>query len=267
MATKKTTPTTEVVERPTTAVALPADMVEELAKYAKDDAAKERPSLSKISLKSGMMTYMGAQVPGDKMDVVILAVAFRNTWYAGAYDPDNIANPACFAISLDGEDMAPHENVKNPVNATCEGCPKAQWGTAVRDGKPSRGKACKEGRRMLVIPAQAAASAELVKKAEMAVIDIPVTSVAAYGNFVNALGAMGRPMWSVFTEVKLVRDPRVQFRLEYSPHDYVNDPEVIRAIQARLEDAQRIVTLPYDETELVPKEEKPAPAGKFTKRK
>lgn len=239
------------------AVALPAEMAAELAQYAKDDAAKERPQISKISLKSGMMSYMGAQVPGDKMDVVILAVAFRNTWYPNRYDPDNVVNPACFAISLTGDDMTPHENVKEPVNPTCDGCKNAEWGTAMRDGVPSRGKACKEGRRMLVIPAGSLTSADSVKKAEMAVVDIPVTSVKSYGTFVNTMGALGRPMWTAVTTLAVVRDLKTQFRLTFDPVQFINDVGVIRALQARLEDAQRIVTLPYDETELVPKEEVP----------
>jgi hypothetical protein len=250
-------PGTAVAAPAGTAVALPAELASELAQYAKDDAAKERPQISKISLKSGMMSYMGAQVPNDKMDVVILAVAFRNTWYPNRYDPDNVVNPSCFAISLTGEDMSPHENVKEPVHETCEGCPNAEWGTAMRDGVPSRGKACKEGRRMLVIPAGAIDSAEAVKKAEMAVVDIPVTSVKSYGTFVNTMGALGRPMWTAITTLSVVRDLKTQFKLNFDPKSFINDVGVIRAIQARLEDAQRIVTLPYDETELVPKEEAP----------
>jgi hypothetical protein len=236
------------------AVALPADLAAELAGEAKDAAAKERPSVSKVSFKSAMMTYMGNPVPGDKLDVILLAVAFRNTWYAGAYDPDNIVNPSCFAISSDGEDMAPHENVKEPVSKTCDGCPKAQWGSAIRDGKPSRGKACKEGRRLIAIPAAVLEADDVekaIKGAEMAVMDIPVTSVGNYGTYVNALAAtMSRPMYTVITTVSLHRDARTQFQVKFTPIEAINDAVAIRALRARLEEAQRIVMTPYDETEL-----------------
>lgn len=255
-----------------TAVALPPELAEELAGAAKDAAAVERPKLSKISFKSGMMSYMQTPVPGDFMDMILLATAHRNTWYAGAYDQDNIVNPTCFAIKASRDDeteMIPHENVKEPVHATCEGCPKNAWGSAMRDGKPSRGKACKEGRRILVIPAavlDAADPIQALKTAEKAVIDVPVTSVGNYGNFVNALNAtVQRPMWSVITRVQVVRDVRTQFKVTFTPMNYINDTGAIRALRSMLEDAERIVTLPYDETELAGKEPEPVKPNKFTK--
>lgn len=253
------------------ALALPADLMAELAGAAKDAAASERPKLSKISLKSGMMTYQGAQIPGDAMDVVILACGYRNTFYSGAYDPDNITNPTCFAISSNGEDMEAHPNVAlsnipvssqkvpRPTPRSCEGCSKNDWGTAIRDGKPSKGKACKEGRRMLIVPADGIANLEAFKTAEMAVVDVPVTSVDNFANYVNTLSAaVQRPMWAVVTKLKLVRDLRTQFKLTFEALYAINDADVIRAIKGRLDDAMRIATIPFDETEL----DKPAaPAG------
>ena len=260
------------------ALALPADLAAELAGYAKADSAVERPKISKISFKSGMMSYMQQQVPNDSMDVILLSTAFRNTFYGGAYDPDNIVNPTCFAIkaSRDGEaEMMPHPNVAEPIHPSCAGCPKNEWGSAIRDGKPSRGKACKEGRRVLVIPAgvlDADDPVQAIKAAEKAVFDVPVTSVANYGNFVNTLAAtMNRPMWSVVTNLKLVRDMRTQFKLVFTPMRPINDSDLIRALQSMLEDAERTVTIPYDESYLAG-EEKAAPApstvkaSKFTKK-
>lgn len=255
MATQKTQ--TAVAVKPQAALALPASVAAELAGYAKADAAVERPKISKISFKSGMMSYMGQPVQGDAMDMILLATAFRNTWYSGSYDPDNIVNPSCFAIKASREadaEMAPHENVAEPMHPTCSGCPKNEWGSAMRDGKPSRGKACKEGRRILVVPASVLDADDpvaAIKAAEKAVIDIPVTSVGGYSNFVNTLAAtIQRPMWSVVTKVQVVRDMKTQFKVTFTPMSAINHPEVIAALKNVLEDAERIVTLPYDETEI-----------------
>src|SRR5262245_16268365 len=94
--------TTLPAVRASGAVALPADLVADLAQHAKDAAAKERPSVAKISFRNGVMTYLSSEVPGNSMDMILLSTAFRNTWYPQPWDPNNLVNPACFAISLTG---------------------------------------------------------------------------------------------------------------------------------------------------------------------
>jgi hypothetical protein len=256
------------------AVALPSDLLAELAGAAKQAAAMERPKVAKISLRAGMMQYMQQAVPGNTMEVVVLACAFRNTWYAGSFDPDNIVNPNCFAIAVakggGAPVMVPHPNVKEPVHETCDGCPKAQWGTAVRDGKPSRGKACKEGRRLILMPVSALESAEAVKSAELALMDLPVTSVNNWATYVNSVASvLNRPFWAVTANVGVAPDVRTQFQVKFTPTDAISDPDVIRAIQARLEEAERLVSTAFDETELMgEKGEKvlaPAKKTKFTR--
>lgn len=231
------------------AVALPADLAAELAAEAKDAAAKERPSVSKISLKSGVMTFMNQPLPGNKIDCVVLTAAFWNKFYEGRYNPSNIVNPTCFAVKLDnGDDMEPHENVENPISEACDGCPNMEWGS---DPGGGRGKACKETRRLAVLPADVFKSLEDLRKAEIAVVDVPVTSVRNYGNFVNTLSAsVKRPMWSVVTELSVVPDPKTQFKLVFQPRALINDPELLQLLKARVEEAQRAVGQPYDEAYL-----------------
>ena len=249
---------TAVAVRASGAVALPADLAAELAQHAKQAAAVERPSVSKISLKGGMMSYMGGVVPGDKMDVIILVAVARNAYYKDPYNPDVIVNPTCFAIAEVTEDleMVPHENVSQPCNPTCEGCPKAEWGS--EEHRPnSRGKACKETRRLVVMPADAAKDAETVKKAELAILDVPVTSVKNYSNFVNAIATtVNLPMWACVTNLSLQRDPKVQFFLRFTPLSGLGDADVIRALQARLDEALRIALIPHDEASIAPENQK-----------
>ena len=249
------------------ALALPSDLAAELAGYAQEAAAKERPSISKISLKSGMMQYQGQPMPGNKMDVIIIAYAYRNALYKNKYDPNNVVNPNCFSISLVEEGMAPHENVVEKEHATCDGCPNAEW--ASDPNSPSgRGKWCKEGRRLIAMPAAAMASAEAIAKAELAIVDVPVTSVGNFGNYVNTLSAaVKRPMWAVVTTLQVVPDAKTQMKLTFTPVEMINDASVIHAIKERMAEAERAALVPYDESAIAGDAKPAAPVkkGKFTR--
>lgn len=262
--TAQNTPAGALVATPASgALALPADLAAELAEHAKEAAAKERPSVSRISLKSGMMNIGGDPVPGNNLDIVIVGGAYRNVYYAGAYDPDNIVNPDCFALADDMDGMAPHENVTSPQGEDCTSCPKAQWGSAMKNGKPSRGKACKQTRRLVVIPANQCESVEDVLGAELAIIDVPVTSVKNYATLVNTLSTtLNLPVWAVVTNVLVRPHARNQFEVVFTPLRAAGDADIIRALQKRRDDAMRIALTPYDGTggEADPDAETAAPA-------
>ena len=233
------------------ALALPAELAAELAAEAQDAAAQERPSVSKISLKSGVIAYMGAAVPGNALEGILLVGAKWNRYYAGKYDPNNIVNPTCFAIAgVEADEMAPHENVSEPVNPTCKGCPNLEWGS--NPNSPSgRGKACSESRRLVFLPKDALASVDAINKAEMAVIDLPVTSVREYANYINSLSvSVKRPMWAVVTRVSLTPDMKTQFKVNFTPIQLVDDADLLRALKARQVEGLRAATIPYDESYL-----------------
>lgn len=249
MATKGTKSAAEVavVVPSVGAVALPADLAAELAGYAKDQSSKERPKVGRISLKSGMMAYNGNDIDGNSMPAVILFAGHRNVYYEGMYDPDNIVNPTCFALAEDGAEMTPHPNVTKPVGHDCKSCPKGQWGSAVRNGKPSRGKACKETRRLVLMPTSALKSPDDVKTAELAILDVPVTSVGNYGNLVNQLDTLfNLPTFAVITQVAVRHHKVNQFEVIFSPLDRINDAAVVRAIMTRRDEAARIALTPYE---------------------
>jgi hypothetical protein len=260
MATTKVIPktqTTAVAVRKTTAVALPTSALAELEKYAKDDAAKERPSVTKLSLKGGMLAYQGQEMPNNEMEVIILSATFMNTLYLGAYDPDKIVNPDCFALAMDEEDLKPHEDVADPYGSEdghCKGCPNAEWGTGLRDGKPTRGKLCKEKRRLVVMPAEDGAD---YAKSELAILEISVTNVGHYASYVNTLAAsIKRPMWAVRTLIKVSRHRVNQYQLDFSPVGFIETMEELDAIKGRRDAAMRLALMPFSaKTE----EEEPAP--------
>ena len=242
------------------AVAMPADLAAEMAKYAKDEAAAERPSVSKIGLRGGMLAYGGQPITGNVLPCVILVAAHRNAYYDQPFDPNNLQNPVCFALSEDGEGMEAHENVpdenvpkddpekERATDRSCTGCAMNAWGSDPKVN--SRGKACKETRRLVVIPASALTSAEDCLKGELAVLDIPVTSGSNYRNFVNGVAASANvPPWIVMTHISTERHPKNQFMVTFTPMSVVADPAVIDALRRKKDEALRLALLPYDEVQ------------------
>lgn len=240
-----------------TAVALPSSLMERLASQAKDEAAKERPSVSKISLRGGLLAYQSQPIANNVLPCVILCAVYRNAMYDGPFDPNNIKNPVCFALSKDGENMEAHPNVPNenvPATAEdktrqtprdCDGCSANAWGSA---GGGSRGKLCKETRRLVLLPASALESEEAAQKGELAVLDIPVTSGKNYSNFVNALAASaGIPPWAAVTNISTERDAKTQFKVTFTPTSVVASEEVLNVLEKRRDEAVNLAMTPYDE--------------------
>ena len=229
------------------ALALPADLAAELAAEAKDAAAKERPSVGRISLKSGVMSFGGAPVAGNAMDAIIVGGAYRNVYYSGRYDPDHIVNPDCFALADDDEGMEPHENVNSPQHENCAGCPMGQWGS---DPNGGRGKACKQTRRLILLPADVLDQEDVpaaILASELAIVDVPVTSVKNYANLVNTLSAtINLPVWAVVTNLYVTPDARTQFKLNFTAMRPAGGAEILQALKKRRDEALRIALTPYD---------------------
>ena len=175
------------------------EFLAELAAQAKAAAAKERPDLARVSTRAGILAYNGEAIKGNKLQCVIVGMAYENAYYIDEFDADNPKNPACFALTTDDAAMQPHAVVpikfsqldKGPAPAAdCSGCWAAQWKSDPNGGK---GKACKQKRRLLLLPTDALESPEAVRKAELAVLTMPVMSVKNYSKYVNGLAAQGDP--------------------------------------------------------------------------
>lgn len=243
-----------------------------LAERAKAAAARERPAVGNFSLKSGVLSYAGSPIPGNKTEAIIMAAAFRNVWYANRYDPNNIVNPNCFALSMSDEGMAPHENVSEPAHDTCAGCPYNEWGS---DPNGGRGKACKQSRRLVMIPAAALTQPDPVagvQSAEFAKMDLPVTSVKNYSSFVNTLAASANvPPFAAVAEISVVPDAKTQFKVMFKPMRVLPSEEVLNAVMARLNAAEALALEPYEETatadDAQPEPAAPAPAAKKASKK
>jgi len=241
---------------------LPVRWEEELERYGKQVATLERPALSQISLRGGVMTYQGQNVPNNKLDVIVVASVFENRWFKNRFDPNKRENPNCFALSIDGKDMVPHEVSPERQSETCEDCPLFQWGS---DPNGGRGKACKQVRRLALLPASFLATTDAnLSTLEMALLSIPVTSGRNWANYVHAVSAeYKRPYWAVLTEIAVVPHKTHQFEVKFTTKNIVNE-QYLKALLDRVNSAQAVLMSPYDYSGAEASEEvaPPSKAGK-----
>jgi len=215
---------------------------DELAKLAVDSVKAEQAGLGAtfLSTKSGALTYRGNPITGNKLQCVILAAPVERLYYDTRYDPTKLVGPKCFAIAAIATGMGPTDRVEGKQHDTCEGCPKNEWGSATNGGK---GKACRETRRLLLIPADSIGSVDAVKAAEVAALRPPVTSLKNYATYVQTVATtLKRPPLAVISEIAVVPDAKTQFKVTFSLIKAIDDPGIIRALMDRAEtETQRAI--------------------------
>lgn len=158
-----------------------------------------------ISFKGGVITLAGEKI-GQKMDAVILASQYERVFYASAYDPDNTAAPICY--SRDG--AGPHEQSHDKQHTSCKDCPHNRFGSA-ENGK---GKACKEGLRLALVPP------DVLAKPDLATTDIfgaklSVTNIKAFQDYATVVTNKGITPEMVVTTVNVVPDAKNQYAVSF----------------------------------------------------
>lgn len=232
---------------------------EELAKYAENKAKEEASvSLGKFfSVKSGVLSFNGNVIPGNKMNVVVLDSILENHLYEDAYDPDSPASPVCFAFGREDKDMAPHEKSLKPQNETCKGCPHNEWGSADK----GRGKACKNVRRLALVPESAVEDADALDAEETAYLKLSVMNVKGWAAYVQNLSAtLKRPPFAVVTEISVVPDAKSQFKISFKYVESINNSDMLDAILKKVKVTEETIGFPYQAMEAPP----PAKPNKFT---
>jgi len=228
---------------------------DQLAALAKRAVEVERPQGSTIGLRAGQLTYQGTAVPGNKLDCIIIASSFANLYYEGTYDPDNLSNPSCYAYAEAEGDLAPHPDAAKPQHETCKGCPQNEFGSA----DSGRGKACKNSRHLVLIPAST--TVEDVATAEMAVLKLPVTSVKNFSQYVQKCNTLySRPPLGVITTITTAPDPKSQFKVLFQSGELV-DGAMVGPLLGKITEALQLVERVYD----APQDAPPAAEGKKKK--
>jgi len=226
-----------------------------------------------FSLRNGNLSFNDAPMKDNRMAVVIIDYVMENVYYEGDYDPDNRQGPKCYAFGRDEKDMKPHENVVKPQSKSCVGCPQNEWGSADK----GRGKACKNTRRLALIPAgeidsddrfTAFTDPEHFATVGQGYLRVPVTSVKGFASMVTSVAAAKkRPPYAIFTEIATVPDDKSQFKVTFSPLEMIPN-ELCAAVMKRHKDEENLITFPYPvfEEEEAPKKRGGSKKGKGTKK-
>ncbi len=121
----------------------------ELEKYAQETLENEKDQIGAIiSIKNGKFMFGEDELP-QPLNVIIVDNRFENAFYTTAYDPDNPQPPGCYAIGTDQDELVPAEDSPAKQADSCFDCPMNEWGSA----DVGRGKACRNLRRLALIPA------------------------------------------------------------------------------------------------------------------
>jgi hypothetical protein len=277
MATAKKTP----AAKPSTSRAL-APWMEEMAKAATKQAAAERTggNFAAIHLRGGILTIDDKKVPGNELDTVVLAAVSENQFYTGGFDPSNPSTPSCYAFSEPGQDakeaeatMAPHPSAPHPVSETCKSCPNNVMGSGTdQNGNPSKGKACKNVKRLLLTTADVVDDVSKIEAAEVRALKISVMNVKHWANYVHMVADdTQRPVYGVVTKIGVEPDLKSQFKINFSLDSLVEfTGETYQAIVKKVAQAEKDIVLPYPVMEAqpaaAPKQRMAVPTGAAAKK-
>ncbi len=236
---------------------LPVKWDEEMARQAKVAADMENSVATGqfFSTQSGILQWNGMPMPNNMMAVIILDSILENVYYSGNYDPENPQGPTCFAFGREDAAMSPHKVVVENGTAQCDVCKNCrwnEWGSADR----GKGKACKNVRRLALISAgnlDGQGTGKLIQPfgeeeletGQIGFLKLSVTSVKGYAAYVKQLaGALKRPPYGVYTLVRVVPDPKSQFKTQFTPLGLIPS-ELLPIVMKRHEEAVAGIDFPY----------------------
>jgi hypothetical protein len=194
----------------------------------------EKPQGGFISFKGGRMTYADEILPGDKIECVIVDYRRSNEFYDKPYDPKNPRSPVCYAIHRPGEEMIPHPDSEDIQNATCDGCPRDEWGSDLQGG---RGKACKNSRRVHVIAAsELDKGPEGIAKAQVVTLIPPATSIDNFQKLMMQINdVLGTAMFGVVVEISVKPHDRFLYQVHFKILRKIEDGDLLQALVAKYE--------------------------------
>lgn len=241
-------------KKPGTSVAVwDQKLAERAAKAKKTEASVATGSF--ISMKGGILSFMGNAVPDNKLRVVVVDAIMENDLFVGKFDPNSPQSPVCYAFGRDEDEMAPHEAVASPECDRCQGCPHNEWGSA----DTGKGKACKNVRRLALITEDALdGGVEGIADAEVAYLKLPVTSVKAWAGFVSQLAATNKPPLAFVTELSVVPDATSQFKVQFKAVEEIDDGDLLGALLEKADVVEQQIIFPY---QVIEAPAKPAARG------
>lgn len=193
---------------------LPIPYEQRMRAQAAEAAKMEAGDSNFITVRGGVLSWMGESMPNNEMRVVILGGVGEHTYYDTPYDADRIVPPTCFSVfEMLGESPHPHEDVPpDQRQDDGNGC-KACELHAFKSAPNGKGRACAVKRRLLVMPE---AGLEDDDQAATAILKVSPTSVQNWSKYVQMVAAKHqRPPFMVVTRVWTEPHPNWQFTINF----------------------------------------------------
>jgi len=238
---------------------MPEGWFDEMAKEAVEGQARIPVTTSrKISIRGGKFT-MGDKILTAPLRVIIVDFARERSFYPGAYDPNHITSPDCFALSygkdeagnlVNEETMIPHEASQNLQSDKCSTCPQNAWGSS-KNSASGRRKACNSNVRLHLLEADS----QSIDDAQTAGMTVPVMSaknLAAYISDISSKSNNAAAYFGVITEINF--EPKATYPLlTFKAVAQVKDRRTAEIILAQRKLAKDILLQPF-----APKSDEPA---------
>ena len=154
----------------------------------------EPPSGYMISTKGKTFTLPDGSADDGPLICVVLDWITANTYFKGIYNPKNIKPPVCWALGRKVSEVAASKNAPEPQGTLCKDCEQNAWESDPGGGK---GKACKNTRRLLVVPLNATADSSPW------ILSCSPTALKHFDKYVNTLSDTGVHPIEVITEVSM----------------------------------------------------------------
>jgi hypothetical protein len=255
MATKsaalKATPskpsTSVAVKKPSSSalVSIKEQMALDLAALAEKTAPASGNTIQCSQDK--MFTLPNGTKTAGPIDLVIVDFCTQHTLYPGAFDPKNIVPPICFAIGSNPSAMVPSKNSPELQSDACGACPMNQYESAA----VGKGKACKNSRKLAVLPPDASADDPIW------ILNVSPTALKGFDAFVSSVARQFVvPPYGVVVSVSF--DPNQTYASLV-----FNDPrpnENVEVAYSRRAEAADLLKAEPDVSGYVPLVKKPTPA-------
>jgi hypothetical protein len=249
-------------------VAMPEDWMGEMGKEAVAGAARVPVTSNRwISIKGGKFS-LGETILTSPIRVVVVDFALENAYYKEKWDPNNIASPVCFALSLGdvdgGRSMVPDSSSPEQQNDKCETCDQNKFGSA----ETGKGKACKNSVRLALLEADTTDP----EQASIAFLRCPPTSVGGFSKFVRETAAQSGntiAYFGVIVEVSFDPNPKLTYPiLVFKRAEIIKSGALARMVLTHRKTVREQLLAPFVQREI---EEAPAAksnsGAKPTKRK
>lgn len=228
MATAKKTapkPGTAVATRSNSAiVSVKEQMAAQLAKL-QDKTAPATGNMIRVTQDKQFAMPDGTKTR-DSLQLVIVDFVSRNRFWVEDYDKDNPTPPACCAIGDNPRTLIPLASSPERQSDECSSCPMNAFGT----DKNGKGKACKNGRLLAVLPPDAGEDDELW------LLDVSPTAIKGFDGYVNGVArTFSTPPIGVITTVSFNESTDYPSLVFGEP--VVNENVAVH--MARLEDATK----------------------------